>query len=205
MTYYERRLPHWQPEGRSLFVTWRLWGSLPAEAWAKARAEVNRRAKRGAKAGGQECPPHRATPGELFLALDAELEKRQDGPRWLTDGRVARAVVASLGAGASTLNHYRLHAFVVMPNHVHILIEPMIPPVRALKALKGTSARAANVILGRTGKPFWQDESFDHWVRNEAEFDRIRSYIERNPVKAGLARREADWPWSSAGARGQDG
>ena len=48
------------------------------------------------------------------------------------------------------------------------------------------------------GKHFWQDESFDHWVRTPAEFNRIRSYIEGNPVSAGLASRPEGWPWSSA-------
>jgi hypothetical protein len=52
--------------------------------------------------------------------------------------------------------------------------------------------------LNRTGAPFWQDESFDHWIRDPAEAVRIRSYIERNPVVAGLAKRAEDWPWSSA-------
>ena len=200
MTYYERRLPHWQPDGKSIFVTWRLWGSLPAEAWAKSRAEARRRADHRARAGGRECPPRGAATGEYYLALDEELEKRRDGPQWLSHGPVAAAVVASLDSGSARLNHYRLHAFVVMPNHVHILIEPMISPMRALKALKGCSARAANTILGRTGEHFWQEESFDHWVRNKAEFERIRHYIENNPVKAGLTKSAEDWPWSSATA-----
>jgi hypothetical protein len=49
---------------------------------------------------------------------------------------------------------------------------------------------------------FWEDESFDHWVRDEAELVRIRTYIERNPVTAGLVERAEDWPWSSAAKRG---
>jgi putative DNA methylase len=67
--------------------------------------------------------------------------------------------------------------------------------------MKGQSARDANRKLGRAGMPFWQEESFDHWVRNEAQFERIRKYIEQNPVKAGLAGRAEDWRWSSAGSR----
>jgi hypothetical protein len=53
-------------------------------------------------------------------------------------------------------------------------------------------------LLGRTGEPFWQEESFDHWVRGDEEFNRIAHYIEQNPVKAGLVKRSEDWPWSSA-------
>ena len=85
-----------------------------------------------------------------------------------------------------------------MPNHVHVLMEPFSDPVRTLKAIKGASGRMSNLILGRVGKPFWQDESFDHWVRNANEFERVRAYIERNPVAAGLAQSPKDWPWSSA-------
>jgi putative DNA methylase len=55
----------------------------------------------------------------------------------------------------------------------------------------------ANLLLGRTGA-FWQHESYDHWVRNEREFNRIVAYIEENPVSAGLAAAVEDWPWSSA-------
>jgi REP element-mobilizing transposase RayT len=64
--------------------------------------------------------------------------------------------------------------------------------------LKGRTAVEANRLLGRTGEAFWQHESYDHWVRNEREFNRIVAYIEENPVSAGLAARAEDWPWSSA-------
>lgn len=65
--------------------------------------------------------------------------------------------------------------------------------------LKGNTAREANRVLGRTGEPFWQKESYDHWVRDPAELERIRRYVEHNPVKAGLVREEGEFPWSSAG------
>ncbi len=99
---------------------------------------------------------------------------------------------------ATELSFFRLHAYVVMPNHVHILIEPNVPLARITHRVKGTSARAANQILGRDGQRFWQDESFDHWVRNAAEFTRIKNYVEQNPVKAGLVTTASDRPWSSA-------
>jgi putative DNA methylase len=85
-----------------------------------------------------------------------------------------------------------------MPNHVHILLEPLAPLRKITLGIKGASAREANSALRRTDKAFWQDESFDHWVRNGAQFERIRGYIEQNPVKARLAAKAEDWPWSSA-------
>src|SRR5258706_485537 len=96
------------------------------------------------------------------------------------------------------LGHYELGAYVVMPNHVHLLIRPSIAPERLMKSLKGASAREANRVLGRTGEPFWQKESYDHWVRNPSEFQKTRMYIEANPVKAGLWRSPQDYPWSCA-------
>jgi len=72
-----------------------------------------------------------------------------------------------------------------MANHVHVLLL-RITPSRLLQSLKGFTAREANRVLGRTGEPFWQAESYDHWVRDENEYGRIAAYIENNPVKAGL-------------------
>ncbi len=91
------------------------------------------------------------------------------------------------------MGHYELGACVVMANHVHLLIRPLIAPDRLLKLLKGATAREANRLLGRTGEPFWQKESYDHYVRNRMEFERIRIYIEANPVKAGLVRNAEDY------------
>jgi hypothetical protein len=89
----------------------------------------------------------------------------------------------------------------VMANHVHLLLLPSISPSLLLKSLKGATAREANRLLNRTGEQFWQRESYDHWVRNDAEWSRIASYIERNPVKAGLVEKDEDYPWSSANPR----
>ncbi len=133
--------------------------------------------------------------------MDRELDGARTGPKWLRDARAAGVLVDTLRRGDQELGHYLLRAFVVMPNHVHVLIEPRIDPVHVLKGIKGTAARAINRVLCRTGQPLWQDESFDRWVRNEAEFGRIRAYIERNPVKAGFVSRPEDWPWSSAAVR----
>jgi REP element-mobilizing transposase RayT len=85
-----------------------------------------------------------------------------------------------------------------MPNHVHILINPKTSLPRLTKAVKNYSARQANALLERTGEPFWQDESYDHWVRDHKELEKIIQYLEANPQRAGLVKRPEDWPWSSA-------
>jgi putative transposase len=128
--------------------------------------------------------------------MDAELDKAEHGPRWLKEAAVAACVVDAIRRGERTLGQYVVHAFVVMPNHVHLLMEPRVSLARITNGLKGVSARDANRVLGRTGEPFWQDESFDHWVRDAGEFERIRNYIIQNPVRAGLVGRPEEWPWS---------
>ena len=178
ITYYERNLPHWLPEGRAIFLTWRLHGSLPAEVVLQLRKLEKE-------------------PGKQFLTADLRLDAAATGPRWLSDPEIAGYAEAAIQRGAE-LGHYVVHAHVIMPNHVHLLLEPLAPLRRITGGIKGVSARDANGALGRTGKPFWQDESFDHWIRNSAQFERIRTYIELNPVKAGLAKSPQDWPWSSA-------
>ena len=93
---------------------------------------------------------------------------------------------------------YRLHSFVVMPNHVHLLITPLEAVSKVMQSLKRFTAREGNRMLGLTGQPFWQDESYDRLVRNEAEFDRIVRYIEWNPVTVGLSATPEEFQWSSA-------
>ena len=95
--------------------------------------------------------------------------------------------------------HYLLHAFVVIPNHVHLLATPAVALPQLMKSLKGITAKRANAILGLTGSRFWQEESYDHAVRHQREFDKIRSYIEENPVRAGLVNEAGEYRWSSAG------
>ncbi len=91
-----------------------------------------------------------------------------------------------------------------MPNHVHVVFEPNVPLRSIMCWLKGRTARAANRILGRTGTPFWQDESYDHWIRSGKELEEVIGYVECNPVHAGLVKAEEEWPWSSARFRADD-
>lgn len=118
------------------------------------------------------------------------LEAARTGPVWLKDPRIAAAVVETIRYGETVRRFYKTLAYVVLVNHVHLLIGNVAVPIAAItKCLKGYTARYSNKILGRTGQPFWQDESFDHWVRNCRELRKIIDYIESNPVKAGLVSR----------------
>jgi putative transposase len=126
------------------------------------------------------------------------------GPMWLGSPGVAGLVMEALVNGEKQRGLYRMFAFVVMSNHVHLLIETIEPLQKITRLLKGYTARCANLVLGRTGQSFWQDESFDHWVRDSGEQERIIRYIENNPVTAGLVNKPEDWTWSSAGRRAAD-
>jgi len=192
--FYRRRLPHWHPdinEETLLFVTWRLAGSLPI-IWPNRQL-----------AGGSACPTLSAA--RAFVALDREMDKAAYGPVWLRDARIARVVADALLYGESGRHFYQLRAWVVMPNHLHLLLRPLTALPVITRWLKGSTARQSNLVLGRTGQVFWQDESFDHRVRDEEELERIARYVEHNPVSAGLSVSPGDWPWSSAGLAGGSG
>ena len=175
MSYYQRRLPHWHPEGTAIFLTWRLFGSLPAGARNNSDVKA----------------------GQAFVLMDRGLDRAEFGPRWLSDDRIAREIIDAFHFGQYQLGFFELDSFVIMPNHVHLLVQPKVPLARITKSLKGYTARRANQILHRTSSPFWQYESFDHWVRNDREL-KIINYIEYNPVAAGLVGKPVEWRWSSA-------
>ncbi|MGC2248116.1 MAG: transposase [Terriglobales bacterium] len=94
-----------------------------------------------------------------------------------------------------------LHAAVVMPDHVHLMLTPLrderswpCPLAAILKSIKGTSARDVNKLLGRSG-PVWQEESFDHVLRTDESFKEKIEYIRQNPVRRGLVARPEDYRW----------
>ncbi len=106
-------------------------------------------------------------------------------------------VVASFGDLPDRSGWSVLH-FTLMPNHVHLLLEPRAaakPLKDTLRGWKWHTARGANRLLNRTG-PFWQSDWFDRWSRNDSETVRLRDYILNNPVKAGLVARCEDHPWT---------
>jgi REP element-mobilizing transposase RayT len=181
---YRRNLPHICPPHTPIFLTWRLRGSLPA---------------------GIQIPIRKTpgiTDGEKFVRIDRLLDAAKRGPLWLHDPRIADELCRIIEYGSETgLKRFVLHEYVVMPNHVHMLLTPVDELSKITQAIKGTSAREANLILGRAGKVFWQDESYDYFCRNPVEFANIRSYIAMNPVRAGFVRKPEEWSWSSAHRR----
>ncbi len=128
--------------------------------------------------------------------MDRLLDEGRAGPMYLSMTAIAQVVVDAIRRGADY--DYLLHAWVVMPNHVHLLITPQVEVSQLMRKLKDASARYANKLLSQTGQSFWQDESYDHFVRSSEELLRIENYIIQNPVRAGLAASPGQYRWSSA-------
>jgi putative transposase len=170
VSFHRRRLPHWIPNDSIVFVTWRLAGSPP--------------------------PPK----PEFFrpAADTGSARSFRTGPNWLSLPEVADIVAEAIRYGASRDGFYELYAWAILPTHVHIVCKPGIAMTEIMRWLKSRTARRANRILNRTGQSFWQDESFDRWIRSPAELRWLIAYVENNPVDAGLAKSPQEWRWSSA-------
>jgi len=106
VTLYSRRLPHVRSSTHPVFLTWRLDGSLPSN----------------------RCfPVETLTSGKVFAAMDRLLDEARMGPVYMRQPRLADMVLEALEYNATRLGHYELHAFVIMPNHVHMLVIPAVP------------------------------------------------------------------------------
>lgn len=216
---YRRNLPHIQPAGKSFFLTFRLAASLPnsvVERWRQERDWLAQLA--------QKNPAHQARIKDdlerlWFAKFESLLDRAAVGPTWLSDPRVAATVVESLHHHDG--EKYRLDAFTIMSNHVHAVIKPLrietaeLPTdfqrlserkflnddasyhslAEIMHSLKGYTAHECNRILGRRGQ-FWAHESFDRWIRDDIEWQRIIAYTLNNPLKAGLVKHWQNWQWS---------
>jgi REP element-mobilizing transposase RayT len=193
-------LPHVKREGASYFVTFRLADSLPKQAllgFERKKAErltrLNYFKSRGETIDDSE--------EEIARDFDRKVERYLD--QGVGGCHLRRPEIANLVANAMRHFHesrYLLHDWVVMPNHTHVIIWPMPNYVlsKILKSWKQFTSRRAKEILNLGEQPFWQPESYDHWIRNDEEKVRISRYIRNNPVTAGLCARAEDWKWSSA-------
>lgn len=188
---YTRKLPYWRQPGATYFVTFRLEDSIPRHVWGHLQNEAiewkMRLARERARAGGVSQD----------LLRDYEKFQRRHY------SRVER--VLDLGAGSCALRseavrnivagalqsfnrrRYTLHAWVVMPNHVHLVVTPDAEweLEQALQSWKGYTTKAINAHLKRTGM-LWQSESYDRMVRDAAHFACAVRYIAFNPRKARL-------------------
>lgn len=193
VTITQGHLPHWDQVHSTYFITWRTADSIPRDIWLRWREERD-----------NWLLAHDINPSSKDWRFDVEmlddvaqddfrqfarsLEKTLDGCHGecvLRDQRVSRQVVDALHHFDGI--RYVLGDYVIMPNHVHLLVGGLErgAMLKQVESWKKWAALQINQILQRSGR-FWQDESFDHLVRNEASFERFRGYIARNPILAGL-------------------
>ena len=174
-THQRGYLPHLKTEGAIYAVTFRLHDSLPANVLALMDV---------------------LAANEKNTALDTALNAGH-GECWLAQPAVAEMLKQVLLARHN--QDYYLHAWVIMPNHVHLLLEPLNSCVLSdiLQAIKSISAHYANQFLARECA-FWQRESYDHLVRDEDDFNHAFEYIAQNPVKANLAKLSEEYALGSA-------
>lgn len=178
------RLPHWEGGEIPQSITFRLYDSLPQTLLEQWREELARL-------------PETEHQSERRKRIDAALDAGY-GECWLREPRIAKLVEDALLHFDG--QRYQLHAWVVMPNHVHVLITPLhgYSLSSLVHSWKSFTAKEANRLLGREGA-FWLEDYFDRAVRDERHFNAVVEYIENNPVKAGLCQRAADWRYGGAG------
>jgi REP element-mobilizing transposase RayT len=176
-------LPHCETPQEPQMLTFRLYDSLPSAILMELSHQRQH-------IDAQKMTLERRRRIEEFLDKGA-------GDCWLSDVSVAQMTEKALRYFDG--QRYTLHAWVIMPNHVHVLLAPAkgesLPGI--VHSWKSFTAHRANAILGRQG-PFWQREYFDRKIRNERHFNDAIVYIHNNPLKAFLCDDQADWQFSSA-------
>ena len=195
-----KTLPHWAQAGTVCFITWRTGDSLPAAAERRiTRQRADALGRLGLPATGDwhaelvKLPPNERGRAHwsLFSVLDCELD-HHFGECVLARPECSRIVEQSLLHFDG--ERYALTDFVVMPNHVHVLVafrdEDAL--VVQCESWKRYTARQIQKTLGRSGE-FWQVEQFDHLVRGAEQFEYFRRYIAENPEKAGLLPGQFRW------------
>lgn len=180
-------LPHCDQPGRVQNITFRLYDALPNELIAAWKKEL-----------GWQIDMRIDNP--RAVELRQRIERYEDaghGQCWLKRTEIAQLVEAAMLHFDSV--RYRLLAWCVMPNHVHVLVATITgyPLDKIVHSWKSFTAKQANHCLGRSGS-FWMPDYFDRYIRDEGHLVAAVAYIENNPVKAGLVQCAEQWRWSSA-------
>lgn len=198
---YRRNLPHIQPEGATLFVTFRLANSLPSNIMEQLIAEKTKISLELAKiADKKERERQTDLANRRFFGKWDDALDSVTGEKFLSNPEVADMVAGGVHYRDSKV--YDLIGFSIMSNHVHLVFTPLEKQEgeyyslsTIMHTLKRHTARQANLILGHEGY-FWQHENYDHFIRDDAELERVIQYVLYNPVKAGLVDDWTKWKWS---------
>ncbi len=200
-TSYRRNLPHYQPPNGLFHVVFRLAGSVPANVIENIQNDASLLRRRLSCILSPQLRLEKAEEYRRFCFDEFEraLHAGSTGPQWLLLPAVASVVAEAILYRDA--RDYDLLAYIIMPNHVHMVLQLLdtverndIPLYRILQSLKRYTARRANCWLHRSGA-FWQAESYDHLIRDSTELQRTINYVLLNPVKAGLVECVEAWPW----------
>jgi REP element-mobilizing transposase RayT len=187
------RLPHWEKEEGLYFLTFHQADSLPNSVLAKI-AERHRILEAAKENNANLLPEQKARLAAYSQPRIEEYFDRGVGSCAFMDHRIAGAMAAALRFREG--KHYRLLAWCIMPNHVHVVVRlfPGKELATVVKAWKNFSAKSANHALGCKGR-FWHREYYDRLIRNRDESARAIRYVVENPAKAGL--KHWAWVWSA--------
>lgn len=185
-THFSRRnLPHLYFSDGMYFITARLAGTLPFSI-IKSLDKISNKF-RGIPF--EEFRKH-------FLEYDAYLDKNFNSRLNLTENGLAEILAECLLYPDG--KEYKLICYTIMPTHFHFAFE-LLPNNKGIskimQSIKGISSRKINLKLNRTGK-FWQDESYDRWIRSGVELFYVIKYTLENPVKAGLVKNWDEWKYT---------
>jgi putative transposase len=195
LTVYERHLPHWRRDGATYFVTFRLEDSLPQSKLRELKsfkAEWERRHSCSCRMGFSPSRNNREELAhEVMRRVEAWLDEGM-GSCVLRSNDVSAIMIDTMHRGDGVA--HELGCYVVMPNHVHAIVRPLMPGTLPLESVlmrwKGGASVEINRKLQRSG-PLWQQESFDRIIRDEEHLWRAIQYIGRNPRNAGLSPADA--------------
>ncbi len=205
-TYYYRHRPHYQPPGATMFITFRLKGSLPEFKIKEIRFKYDQ--IKQLLWNFYENPHwseliqnYYAEQKKLIELYDRYLHEAKSGPHYLKNNDVAEIVCQTMKYWHG--KKYDLIAYCIMSNHVHVVLKPLEinkdeyhSISRIMHSIKSYTANKANRLLNRVGQQFWEHENFDHFSRSDDETVRIVNYVLHNPVKANLVIAQKEYPWN---------
>ncbi|MGQ9644808.1 MAG: REP-associated tyrosine transposase [Ignavibacterium sp.] len=180
--FHRRNLPHLYFIDGTYFITTRLKNSIPLEKLEQLKVESITNPDEKEK--------------RLFNKYDNLLDSGNFGEKYLGNPECAEIVKSTIHYPDG--KDYRLICYCIMPNHFHIVFELLQNNKgisKIMQSIKRISARDCNKYLNRTGA-FWQDESFDRWVRDEKELYFVIRYVLLNPVNAGFVKNWDEWKYS---------
>ena len=199
--FYTRNLPHFQPEGAIFSVTFRLAFSLPHTIKEKLKQEKKEFDRVSSSLTGSELHVYISDfERKYFEEFDDFLDKYSKSPTWLSIEIVSKEVAASIHFLENRL--YDLHAYCIMPNHVHMIFRPLKYQneefhslSRIMYSLKRYTASSCNKLLRRKGH-FWHHENYDHFIRDDKDLAFQINYLFHNPVKARLVDEAQKWKYT---------